>query len=162
MELFSLSKGIFRSSLISRYNMSQCNSCRLSINTNVYFQKEIGTILIDPFLYRSLVGSVIYLSNTRLDICTVTRIMNKPEIVHLSAKKKLLHYLKGTMDHDIFMPVNSTTNLRTYVDVDWGCKLDTRRSTCGILHSISDAIYHGVVNCSQQSLYPQLKLNIGY
>lgn len=56
---------------------------------------------VDTTMYKSLVGSLRYLVNTRPDIAyavgVVSRYMERPTVLHLSAVKRILRYLKGTL-----------------------------------------------------------------
>ena len=63
---------------------------------------------VDPTQYRRLIGSLRYLCHTRHDLAysvgVVSRFMQKPEVSHLTATKRILRYLKGTLDYGILFP----------------------------------------------------------
>ena len=126
--------------LLERFGMTACNSSQLPMDPHLQLQKSTGTCLVDPELYRSMVGSLIYLTNSRPDVCyavaCVARYMTQPELVHLQAAKRILRYLKGTMNHGLFFSSDSSHEYHTYADADWGRDTDTRRSTSGILHKL--------------------------
>nr|GEV32422.1 ribonuclease H-like domain-containing protein [Tanacetum cinerariifolium] len=64
-----------------------------------------------------------------------------PRDSHFTALKRILHYVRGTLDYGLQLHVSSTTQLTAYTDADWdGCPI-TRRSTSGV-----EAKYHGVSN----------------
>ena len=56
---------------------------------------------IDPHLYRQLIGSLMYLVNTRPDICyavnVLSQFMSQPKHTHWIAAKHVLRYLQGTI-----------------------------------------------------------------
>ena len=110
------------------------------MDPKVQLQKNTGSDKANTMTYRSLVGSLLYLANTQPDICyavsCVSKYMEDPEIDHLQAAKKILRYLSGTLDYGIFMPIVTNNLFHTYADADWGCDLDTRRSTLGIIHKL--------------------------
>jgi hypothetical protein len=91
----------------------------------------MGDAFSDETLYRSVVGSLQYLSITRLDIdFTVGRVcqfMHRPTIPHWSAVKRILRYLKQTVNHSLLLQRNSSYHLQAFYDVDWvGCPDDQR------------------------------------
>ena len=57
---------------------------------------------VDATEYKQLVGSLLYLTATRLDpmyvVGLISRYMEKPTEMHLQAGKRILRYLKGTME----------------------------------------------------------------
>ena len=59
----------------------------------------------DPSLYKSIVGSLMYLTATRLDIMHVvsliSRFMEKPKDAHWQAAKRIMRYVKGTKRYGI-------------------------------------------------------------
>jgi hypothetical protein len=60
---------------------------------------------VDATMYRQMTGSLMYLTNTRPDICfavnTLSQYMVEPRRVHLVAAKHVLRYLKGTVDYGL-------------------------------------------------------------
>jgi len=54
--------------------------------------------------------------------------MHQPRTLHLQAMKRVLRYLKGTVNHDLFY-TPSPLQLHTYCDLNWAGNLDDRRST---------------------------------
>ena len=126
--------------LLKKFNRLECNSSLLLADPKIQLSKHMGMTPTNPKTYRSIVGSLIYLTNTRPDISfavgSVSRYMENPEIAHLQAAKKILQYLKGTEDHRLFFSTESTNDLHTNIDVDWGRDLDSRRSVSGIVHKL--------------------------
>ncbi|PKI61253.1 hypothetical protein CRG98_018352 [Punica granatum] len=90
----------------------------------------------DPSLYRSVVGSLQYLSLTRLDIAyavnQVCQFMHKPSMTHWLAIKRILRYLKGTITYGLHLRSGSISALHGYSDADWAGNPDDRRcsSSC--------------------------------
>uniref|UniRef100_A0A2N9IMV8 Reverse transcriptase Ty1/copia-type domain-containing protein n=1 Tax=Fagus sylvatica TaxID=28930 RepID=A0A2N9IMV8_FAGSY len=84
----------------------------------------------------NLVGALHYLTFTRLDISfavhQVCQYMAAPTTTHLSAAKRILRYIKGTLFHGIAFTPGPLT-LSVYSDADWAGDPDDRRSTSGLL-----------------------------
>ena len=57
---------------------------------------------VDTTMYRQMIGSLMYLTNTRPNICfavnTLSQFLTDPRQVHLVAAKHILRYLKGTIE----------------------------------------------------------------
>lgn len=89
----------------------------------------------DPKLYRSIVGSLQYLSFTRPDISfavnKVCQFMHSPRDTHWSAVKRILRYLKNTLHHGLLIRKSSSPRLRAFSDADWAGCPDDRKSTGG-------------------------------
>ena len=68
---------------------------------------------VDAMMYRQMICSLMYLTNTRPDICFV---VNTLRHVHLIAAKHILRYLKGTVDYGLKYEVNQKINVKGYVD----------------------------------------------
>jgi hypothetical protein len=90
---------------------------------------------VDQKAYRSMIGSLLYLCASRLDImlsiCMCARFQSDPKECHLMAIKRILRYLVSTPCFEIWYPKGSTFDLIRYSDSDYvGCKVD-RKSTSG-------------------------------
>ena len=98
-------------------------------------------------MYRSLIGSLLYLTASRPDILSVvsllSRFMHSPRDTHLTAAKRVLRYIKGTSKFGIFFPTSAevTMNLIGYSDSDWGGGVDDSRSTSGYLFCLGTSCF---------------------
>ena len=76
----------------------------------------------NPFLYRSIVGALQYLTITRLDIAfsiqQVCQFMQNPMLDHFTAVKRILRYLKGSF-HCGLTCQKGSFDLTTFSDADW-------------------------------------------
>jgi hypothetical protein len=85
--------------------------------------------------YRTLVGKLLYLTNTRPDIAfpvqQLCQFLDCPTVLHFKAAHKVLRYLKGCPGTGLFFPRNSDIHLVGFTDADWGGCVDTRRSITG-------------------------------
>ena len=85
--------------------MENCNSISTPLEYGLRLTKEVQEVEVDQNLYRSLVGSLMYLTNTRPDIIfavsKISRFMESPKRSHWEAGKRILRYVKGTINHGI-------------------------------------------------------------
>nr|GEV32774.1 ribonuclease H-like domain-containing protein [Tanacetum cinerariifolium] len=116
--------------------MVGCNPSRTPVDTESKLGGG-GTPVVDPTLYRSLAGSLQYLTFTRRDITYVVQqvclYMHDPREPHFSALKQILRYVQGTLDYGLQLFSYTTDSLITYSDADWAGCPTTRRSTSGLI-----------------------------
>ncbi|XP_040930170.1 secreted RxLR effector protein 161-like [Gossypium hirsutum] len=67
--------------------------------------------------------------------------MEKPKQDHLIATKRIMRYIKGTMDHGLFYTHSQSLKLVGYSDSDYGGDLDDCKSTSGYLFYIGSMIF---------------------
>ena len=95
---------------------------------------------MDVTQYRQIIGSLMYLTNTRLDICfvvnTLSQYLVQPRQIPLIAAKQVMRYLKGTIDFDLYYDGNHDYRLYGYTDADWAGSVSDRRSTSGGCYSL--------------------------
>ncbi|GJS89418.1 putative reverse transcriptase domain-containing protein [Tanacetum coccineum] len=147
--------------------MVNCNPSRTPVDTESKLGDD-GDLVSDLTLYRSLEGSLQYLTFTRPDISyavqQVCLHMHDPREPHFFALKRILRYVQGTLDYGLRLFSSSTTDLVAYSDADWAGCPTTRRSTSGyyvflgnnllswsskrLMHrcSSAEAKYHSVAN----------------
>ena len=89
----------------------------------------------DMTQYRQIIGSLMYLMNTWLDIwCTVNTLSQylvKPRRVHLIAAKHVMRYLKGTVYFELYYGIYHDYKLYGYIDADWAGSALDGKSTSG-------------------------------
>ncbi|XP_021602452.1 uncharacterized mitochondrial protein AtMg00810-like [Manihot esculenta] len=93
------------------------------------------TPLGDPTHFRGLVGSLQYLTLTRLDLSYsvnyVSQFMHNPTMSHLKYVRRILQYLKGTIHYGLSFTADTSLALSAFSDADWAGCPTTRRSTTG-------------------------------
>jgi hypothetical protein len=115
--------------------MSDCKPCSTSVDTQAKLSEDDGSPVADATSYRSLTGALQYLTFSRPDIAyavqQVCLYMHTPREPYLTALKRILRYLRGSLDYDLLLRPSPTSELVVYTDADWvGCP-DTCRSTSG-------------------------------
>jgi len=90
---------------------------------------------VDEKLYRGMIGSLLYLTASRHDLCFSVGVcatyQANPKQSNLNAVKWILKYVKGTTDVGFFYSKQTNQNLVGFCDVDWTGNLDDRRSITG-------------------------------
>jgi len=76
--------------------------------------------------YRSMIGSLLYLTGTRLDIMHAVGIVRR-----FQAVKRIFKSLQGTQNYGLWYPRDTDLTLHPYTDVDWAGSVDDRKSTSG-------------------------------
>ncbi|XP_038896527.1 uncharacterized mitochondrial protein AtMg00810-like [Benincasa hispida] len=105
----------------------------VSMDPNVKLRNFDQDLLSDPSSYRRLIGRLIYLTISRLDIVSsvnkLSQFVAKPCKAHLSATHHLLGYLKSALGQGIFISSAETFQLRAFADSNWASCPNTRKST---------------------------------
>ncbi|GJS08972.1 ribonuclease H-like domain-containing protein [Tanacetum coccineum] len=101
--------------------------------TKAKLDADLSGTPIDQTRYRSMIGSLMYLTSSRPDImqavCYCARYQARPVEKHLKEVKRIVRYLKETINMGLWYPKDSGFELTAFSDADHvGC-LDTRKST---------------------------------
>ena len=84
-------------------------------------------------MYRSIVGNLLYLTATRLDIMYAASLLARftpcPTNRHFGTAKKVLRYIKGTLDYGLEYVKGRKACLIGFCDSDWGGSLEDNKST---------------------------------
>ena len=107
-------------------------STPMELNFKKLSGSATGPVLAIPTEYRQFVGALMFLVNTRLNVCfavnTLSQHMVEPHHFHWVGAKNLLRYLRGTINHGLRYIVGSVT-LLGYTDADWAGSVVDRKST---------------------------------
>jgi hypothetical protein len=92
------------------------------METKLKLLVDTSSKLIDDALYRQIIGSLMYLTNTTPDICfvvnTLSQFLVEPRRVHLVVAKHVTRYLKGTLDCGLSYNADHDFRLSAYTDLD--------------------------------------------
>ncbi|GJR16751.1 ribonuclease H-like domain-containing protein [Tanacetum coccineum] len=137
--------------ILDRAHMVNCNPSRTPIDTESKLRSD-GDMVSNPTLYQSLACSLQYLTSTRPDISyavqQVCLYMHDPREPHFSALKRILRYVRGTLDYGLQLFSSSTTDLVAYSDADWAGCPTTHHSTLG-----AEVEYRGVTNAVDETCW---------
>ena len=129
--------------ILNKFNMMDCNLKALPFDPSFFkITAADSKIFEDNRLYRSMVGSLVYLAScTRPDISFVitklSECLEKPTKAHFNACKHVMKYLRGTMDKGLcYNKCNSDIELIGFSDSDWGSSPD-RKSYSGYCFQLS-------------------------
>ncbi|GJY95751.1 putative ribonuclease H-like domain-containing protein [Tanacetum coccineum] len=185
-------KGIFISQdkyvhdILRKLNYSDMKSA----STPAYLEKPLvqdgDADDVDEHLYRSMIGSLMYLTASRPDImfavCACARFQVSPKSSHLLAVKRIFRYLKGKPSLGLWYSKDSPLELVAYTDSDYAGATQDRKSTTGgcqflgnrliswqckkqtvVATSTTEAEYVAAASCCGQVLWIQNQLlDYGY
>lgn len=126
--------------LLKRFGMLECKLISTPMEPNAKMCAYEGKDLEDATMYRKLVGSLIYLTLTRPDISyavgVMSRYMQNPKKPLLEAVRRILRYVKSTIDYGLLYKKGENCKLVGYCDADYAGDHDTRRSTTGYVFKL--------------------------
>jgi hypothetical protein len=136
---FMLSQESYVKKILEKAGLDDCNPCKIPMEPKTKLSKVNTSPLVDATFYRSLVGSLRYLVNTRPDIAFavgfVSRFMQEPHADHLVVVKHILRYLAGSSSLGLFYPKGGAEEpvLVGHSDSDLAGDIDERKSTTGLI-----------------------------
>ncbi|BAH93902.1 Os07g0439900 [Oryza sativa Japonica Group] len=131
----SLCQLAYAGKLLDKSGMGDCNACATPMETRLKLSKTSMSPLVNAMNYRSIIGGLCYLVNTRPDIAHVvgylSRFMEELHEDHQAAVKHVLRYIAGTWHHGVHYArkQDGKPALHGFSDSDMAGDLDTRRST---------------------------------
>jgi hypothetical protein len=102
-----MAQGKYTVDVLKRFGMMDCKSMSTPMITNLrkLHDSDTGSELVDPTMYRQLIGSLMYMIHTRPDICYAVTVMSQfmaePRQRHWVAAKHILRYPKGTITYGL-------------------------------------------------------------
>ncbi|KAK2435997.1 hypothetical protein QL285_021017 [Trifolium repens] len=130
-----ISQKKYANDILKKFKMEHSKPISTRVEEKLKLTKESVGKRVDSTHYKSLIGSLRYLTATRPDtvygVGLLSRYMEEPHVNHLQRAKRILRYIKGTPTEGIFYANNSDVKLVGYTDSDWAGDLETRKSTSG-------------------------------
>ncbi|WJZ95069.1 hypothetical protein VitviT2T_013864 [Vitis vinifera] len=120
-----LSQSHYALTILERANMVDCKPMSTPLEAKTRTSSN-EVLLEDPSYFRGLVGALQYLTLTRPDLSysvnNASQFMHAPIVVHLKMVRRILRYVKGTIDIDLHFTSITTLDLCAFSDADWpGC-----------------------------------------
>ena len=116
--------------------MLECKVMATPMESNLKLLADDSSKLVDMTHYRQIIGSLMYLTNTRLDICfavnTLIQYLVQPRRVHLVAAKHVMR----TIDFGQYYDAIHEYRLYGYTDVDWDGSISDRKIKSGICFEV--------------------------
>ncbi|XP_065632067.1 probable LRR receptor-like serine/threonine-protein kinase At1g56140 [Quercus suber] len=120
---YYLSQAKYTFNLLSKVGITDNKTVSTPLKYNAKLTPLDGEPISNATRYRQLVGSMIYLTVTRLDIShamgMVSKFMDAPHSVHYAAVLRILLYDKGTLYHSPHYSSQSSLELHAYSDANW-------------------------------------------
>ncbi|CAL8174550.1 unnamed protein product [Prunus armeniaca] len=159
-----ISQEKYAENLLKKFNMLKSKPMDTPMAINLKLTSNDGAPKFDASIYRSVVGSLIYLTNTRPDIVhavsVVSRFMSDPSNHHFAAVKRILRYIQGTKGYGIRYTQGKKAQLVGYTDSDWAGAIDDRKAPLDMCFSWEVKLYHGHRRSKVQWHYQQPKQSI--
>lgn len=100
---------------------------------------------VNSTMFKSLVGGLRYLVHTRPDIAfsvgIVSQFMERPTVLHLNAVKRIIRYIKGTLEFGLnYVRGSGSYLLSGYSDSDMAGNVDDRKSPIGVAFYLNESL----------------------
>jgi hypothetical protein len=150
--------------LMKKFNMAELKPVSTLMSSAASLGPDEDGDAVDQREYKSMIGSLLYLTATRPDIQFIvglcTRFQSFPRSSHRTAVQRVFTYLKHTLEFEIWYSASSSLNLVGFSDADFaGCGID-RKSTSGTCHFLDLLSFAGPLGNSLQLHSPPLRLSM--
>lgn len=130
--------------VLERFGMADCKPVSTPEDPNVKLSKSCpdNGADVDRGLYQSMVGALLYSATiSRPDLAhsvsSVARFSAEPKQMHFSALKRILRYIRGTLDLAIEYSATGNERIIGYSDADFANDEDDRKSTTGLVFTLA-------------------------
>ncbi|KAJ9543955.1 hypothetical protein OSB04_023662 [Centaurea solstitialis] len=121
--------------MLQKFGMHDAKPASTPMETHKHLTADVEGEEVDVHQYRSMIGSLMYLTASRPDImfavCVCARFQVRPKESHLHAVKRIFKYLKGQPRLGLWYPNDTSFDLVAYTDSDYGGANLDRKSTSG-------------------------------
>jgi len=120
---------------VKKFGLQFTCSVRTPISPNIKLTVDLLGKSVDSSLYRSMIGSLLYLTASRPDISysvgVCARYQTNSKESHMTALKRITKYVKTTAKFSVWYSKDTNDVLAGYSNVDWAGNVDDRKSTLG-------------------------------
>ena len=128
-----LSQSKYAKNLVKKFGLESASSIRTPISPNVKLTVDLLGKNVNPSLYRSMIGSLPYLTTSKPDISYSVGVCAKyqanPKESHMIALKRIIKYVKTTAEFGVWYSKDTSDVLAGYSAADWVRNANDRKST---------------------------------
>ena len=122
--------------LLKKFKMNDCKITETPMSSSEHLDADANSKPVDQKLYRSMIGSLLYLCASRpnimFSVCLCARFQDRPQESHLTAVKRILKYIKHTPSIGLWYPKGASFELLGYSYLDFaGFRVDHKSTTDG-------------------------------
>jgi hypothetical protein len=130
-----ISQSKYAKDLVKQFDLDGKSHARTPMSTSVKINADLIGKQVDPTLYRSMIGSLLYLTanwpGIAFSVGVCARFQVNPKESHLTAVKRIIRYVNDTINHGIWYSRKTNPVLVGYSGADWVGNEDDRKSTSG-------------------------------
>ena len=130
-----ISQEQYARNLVKKFGLDSKKHASTPMNSSTKLSLDPSEVEVSPTLYRSIIGSLLHLTASRLDIAFSMGVCAQYQATlkesHLTAVKRIIRYINGTLDYGLWYSKDSNDCLASYSDADWAESVDDRKSTSG-------------------------------
>jgi len=134
-DMIFISQSKYAKNIVKKFGLDNASHKRTPAATHLKLSKDENGVVVDQSLYRSMSGSLLYLTTSRpdktFDVGVCARYQAEPKMSHLIQVKRILKYINGTTNYGILYSHSENSRLVGYCDADWEGSADDRKSTSG-------------------------------
>ncbi|OAY34729.2 hypothetical protein MANES_12G040959v8 [Manihot esculenta] len=131
--------------MLKKFSMENCKSVATPLVMNEKLHKDNGEPKVEGSTFRSLNGSLLYLTATRLDLMfsasLLSRFIQSPSHKQFGVTKRVLRYLKGIANYGIYYTNVEDAALVGYSNSDYAGCLDDYKSTSDYVFSFGSGAF---------------------
>ncbi|XP_050901881.1 uncharacterized mitochondrial protein AtMg00810-like [Lathyrus oleraceus] len=109
--------------LLKKFNLEDCKIMSTLMHPTYCMNKEESSTKVDQKLYRGMIGSLLYLTSSKLDILfsagLYAMFQSDPRETHLTIVKIIFRYLKGTINLGLLYKLSLDYKLVGFCDADY-------------------------------------------
>jgi hypothetical protein len=134
LQVKQTSEGIFISQskyakdLVKQFGLDGKSHARTPMSTSVKISVDLTDKQVDPTLYNSMIGSLLYLTASRPNIAfsvgVCAQFQENPKESHLTAVKRIIKYVNDTLLHGIWYSRETNLVVPGYSNADWAGNAD--------------------------------------
>ena len=146
-EIF-LNQGKYTIEILKRFGILDCKSINTPMVKNLKLLNDDSLERLDITLYKNIIGSLVYLTNTRPNICfvvnTLSRYMLEPKNALLIPTKHVIRCLKGRLDYGLRYASDSEIILHDYEDSYCVGSVENKKITSRFCFSLGSCVILGL------------------